>query len=142
YEGVVMRRVLLARSDYFLDICTVRCDRPRQIDWIYHNLGELQTALDFGPPGGRAGTGDGYAHLTEARKARTEDDLSLSWTVEGGGLRLFTAGASGAEIWTATTPGIPANEHRATVINRRRSMETAFLSVFHPYGQAPSIFDV
>lgn len=142
YAGVEMRRVLLARPDYFLDICTVTCGRARRIDWIYHNMGELRTGFDLSPAVGMADEGEGYEHLAGLRRGKTDEDLSLSWLVEGGGLALFMAGAAGSELLTATAPGYPPTAERAVVINRRHAAQTTYLSLFHPHGQAPSVHSV
>ena len=132
YKGVAMRRVILARPDYFVDICLVDCGRPRQIDWIYHNAGDLDTSLALGPADALAG--DGYEHLAAVERATTDSDLALNWRTDGVGLQLFTAGASGAEIITASSPGNPPRDRRSVVVNRRHAASAAYLSVFHPHG--------
>jgi hypothetical protein len=142
YADVEMRRVLVARGDYFLDICTVSCGRPRRIDWIYHNMGDLCFGDDADTLVEMEGEGEGYEFLTGARKTGAEDDLVCSWLVDDGGLTLFTAGAPGAVLFTARAPGYPPTDLRGVVINRRHAAETAFLSVFCPYGRKESVYGV
>ena len=137
YSGVEMRRVLLAHRDYFLDICLVDCGRPRQIDWIYHNTGNLHTPLVLRAADNM--TGNGYEHLTSVQRAMTDDDLALNWKADGVGMQLFIAGTSNAEIITASSPGNPPKDLRSVVINRRHAATTAYLSVFHPHGAVGKI---
>ncbi|MBI3970258.1 MAG: heparinase II/III family protein [Chloroflexi bacterium] len=45
YDGVRLRRRLLFRPNYFLDIFSVSCPSARQIEWAYHNLGSPTVIL-------------------------------------------------------------------------------------------------
>jgi Heparinase II/III-like protein len=47
YSGVRMRRLILWRESYFVDVFQVECPRRRQIDWIYHTPGELAVTTLF-----------------------------------------------------------------------------------------------
>ena len=142
YAGVDMRRVILARSGYFLDICVVSCDRPRRIDWVYHNTGVLRADADLGPFIDASDNGDAYEHLAGTRKAVLDDDVVLSWSVSGAGLKLFSAHHPRAELLTATAPGYPPTKTRSVVINRRHAAHTVYLSVFHPFSPVESVSDV
>ncbi len=44
YTGVGVRRALLVREGYWLDVVVVECPAPRQIDWVYRNVGGLEMA--------------------------------------------------------------------------------------------------
>lgn len=76
-----MRRVILVRPSYFIDLFLVECPEPRRIDWIYRNMGNLTIAEDNGVPSmvgfksvslGTSGErGDGYEHISESREMYT-----------------------------------------------------------------------
>lgn len=138
YRGVTMRRVLLARPEYFLDIFLVDAGQPRRIDWVYHNSGAASMTLT-GQPVSPDAEGDGYQHIDPAVRATAPDDFTVTWQMAAGGLRLFVAGEGRAEAILGRTPGNPPNEQRSTLIHRRQARATAFLSLFHPYREAPLV---
>ena len=41
YAGVTMRRVVLARPEYLVDIFVVEGGEERRIDWVFRNAGAL-----------------------------------------------------------------------------------------------------
>ncbi|MCW5851692.1 MAG: heparinase II/III family protein [Anaerolineae bacterium] len=47
YGDVRLRRALLLRPSYWLDLTVVECPAPRQVDWVYRNVGRLD--LDAAP---------------------------------------------------------------------------------------------
>ena len=141
YGGVSMRRVILTRPDYFLDLFLVEPDRPRRIDWIYRTAGACETSLDLEPVA-IAGEGDGYEHLTSVYRANSNSDFVSTWQSDGAGLRCFVPGFSGAEILTGLAPGNPPTDLHTTLIQRRHTRTTAFLSVFHPHTHPPRITSV
>ena len=47
-----------------------------------------------------------------------------------------------AEFWTAETPGMPPEEMRSLLLERRYSERTAFLSVVVPYRKQPTVSNV
>lgn len=142
YEGVTMRRVLLARPDYFLDVFLVACDRTRRIDWIYRNIGACDVSLDLNPLGAVNAEGDGNKHISNARRAITDGDFAVRWQADGAGLQLFVAGMPASEITAGTVPGNPPTDLHSIIVHRRRAVETAYISVFHPYKQSPCVTSV
>ena len=142
YGGVAMRRTVLARPDYFLDIFLVTCDRPRTMDWIYRNAGACDVSLDLGPVGPTLGDSEGYEHVSGAAAATADEDFTVIWRLNGIGLDLYSAGALGTQVIVGTVPANPASERHPIVINRRRTPATAYISLFHPYTSSPLITSV
>jgi hypothetical protein len=142
YGGVAMRRVILARPDYFLDIVLVDAGKPSRIDWIYHNAGVAFTALTSQPAGSMETEGEGYQHITQAAWASAGEAFCVTWQMERAGVQLFSAGQPGGKILLGRSPGNPPTDLRSVLIHRRQSARTAFLSLFHPYGATPHITTV
>ena len=142
YEGVAMRRALLARSDYFLDIFWVQCSQIRQIDWIYHNLGTHQTSLGASihplveMDGYRSG---GYDNISGLQNSRTDADFVSTWRVADVRLNLYMAGSPDTEVFLGQAPGNPPSQSWPMLLNRRKTAETVYLSVFHPHQQASAV---
>ena len=142
YEGVAMRRALLARSDYFLDIFWVQCGKIRQIDWIYHNLGTHRTSLtpSIHPLVQMNGyRRDGYDNISGLQSSKTDADFVSTWQVADVTLNLYMAGAPDSEVFLGQAPGNPPSQSWPMLLNRRKTAETVYLSVFHPHQQASAV---
>ncbi len=139
YQDVTLRRVVLARPDYFLDLVWVDAPQPHRVDWIYHNRGTLGTALPLTPDDTRQLAGEGYAHIAQAQGARTDDAFRATWQSGEVGLSLFGAGMAGMAVLTGLVPGNPPGDQLATLIQRRAAAQTTFLSLFHPFRTRPMV---
>ena len=142
YARVTMRRVLLARADYLIDIFLVDAGKERRIDWIYRNTGALLSAAASRPALPSALEGEGYEHIADPRSLALDDDPRFTWRSEGSSMRLFAAEQAGATLYAGRAPGNPAEERHGLLIRRRVASQTAFLSVFHPYGDTPRLVSV
>ena len=142
YEGVAMRRALLARSDYFLDIFWVQCGKIRQIDWIYHNLGTHRTSLtpSIHPLVQMNGyRRDGYDNISGLQSSKTDADFVSTWRVADVTLNLYMAGSPDTEVFLGQAPGDPPTQSWPMLLNRRKTAETVYLSVFHSHQQASAV---
>jgi hypothetical protein len=139
YQGITMRRVVLARPSYFLDLVVVDAPQPCRMDWFYRNIGAFQAPLPFHAYPTLRNEGDGYQHIAQAQRLRTDQALTLDWQVAEAGVQLFVAGAADAEVITGLTPGNPPSEQATTLIQRRYGTRAVFLSLFHPYRPKPTI---
>ncbi len=139
YQNVTMRRVLLARPDYFLDLVLVEAPDSHRVDWIYHNAGTLATALPAVAYDTLREAGEGYSHITQAQAVTTDTAFTVNWQINEVGLQLFVAGMIGMEVITGRVPGNPPGDQLATLIQRRHTAQTAFLSLFHPFRDAPMV---
>jgi Heparinase II/III-like protein/Alginate lyase len=145
YEGVVMRRALLARSHYFLDVFWVECGKVRQIDWTYHNPGTHLTSLaaSMRPLVQMGGScRDGYDPISELQSSKTEADFVSTWRVADVTLNLYMAGSADSEIFIGRAPGAPPSRCWPMLVNRRKAAATAYLSVFHPHSQTSAVKSV
>ena len=141
YAQVKMRRTVLARADYLVDVFLVDAGEERRIDWIYRNAGELALP-NVRSLGLSAPEGEGYEHITDFRSHALDDDIALTWRLEGSGMRLFMAEQAGTTLFAGRAPGNPAEERQGLVMRQREAARTAFLAVFHPYQETPRISSV
>jgi hypothetical protein len=142
-----MRRVILARPAYFLDIFLVESQMSRRMDWIYHNTGTPILSLSSQPANMTVAEGDGYRHISHAQRATVQDDFEVAWQpvddqAPGAGLKLFVAGGSVGEAITGDVPGNPPTDRLGILIHRRQAATTAYLSLFHPYQNEPQVTKV
>ena len=139
YAGVTMRRVILARPDYFLDLFLVDAPQPRRIDWLYRNTGQLQIALPLTAYPALAEEGEGYRHLAQPQHSRTDAPFQATWQTGAVGLQLWGAGAAGVDVITGVVPGNPPTDHFVTLLQRRQGAAVAFLTLFHPFRTTPTV---
>jgi hypothetical protein len=140
YAGVRMRRAILWRDAYFIDLFHVTCPGPREIDWLYHNLG-APVECPASDPAGDGLAGDcGYAHIAGVRRLRGEGGARLRWQAGQALLDLHLPPAD-EEVFTGRAPANPASETLSVVVRRRLAPEALFLAVFVPLmvGEEPVV---
>jgi len=128
YAGVSMRRCIFAQAEYFVDIFTVRCDRPRRIEWVYHNAGRAD--LPAGEPALLEGS-EQYQHLEDVR--RLTGVHRVDWKDVGGAMSVWLAPFEGEEVYAGQAPGHPAAERWGFVLRQRHATEATFVAVLHPH---------
>ncbi len=140
YRGVQMRRVILWRDPYFIDLFQVASPSHRDIDWICHLRGRLsgrpsESGLD------REAKPERVSAHTQVKGSFEESQFPLlQWRCEGGFLDLSLLCPEG-HLFLGTSPSNPASEQLSTIIRRRGASETTFLSVFSfsPEGEDPAV---
>jgi hypothetical protein len=140
-EGVKLRRALLARAEYFIDVFMVDCGRPRCIDWIYHNAGNLSSASSGQTVESIAG-GMAYRHLSGVRKHVAEELMKLQWRDRPFGLQLWLSAKSGEQIFTGTSPSNPPTSSLGFLLRRQIDAQAVFVSVLHPHRDEPLVRNV
>lgn len=139
YAGVQMRRTVLWREAYFLDLFRVRCAAPRQLDWVFRVRGRRAGAM-AGAPHPEALVGDGYGHIAETCALEARSPLQLGWRWPGGGLDLYLPDADDAARILGTAPHNPSSERTDILLRRRQGQDALFVALFHPFrGDDPSV---
>lgn len=124
WDGVVSaQRTVTPGEDTLHDRTEVVCDGERTIDWLFHAEGE---AVFCAEPGEAAELGayPGYEHLSDVRRIAC-DELTVTFTLNGKKLTL-AANTAGMQVFTAQSPGNPANVLRTSVILRVRADRAVF----------------
>ena len=142
YDGARMRRTVLGRGDYFVDVFAVDAGTERRIDWIYRNAGVLAPISEAGPVEPDALKGDGFGYIRDVQCCELDDSIALDWKSGETGVRLFMAEQDGTTLFTGRAPGNPAEDRQGLIIRQRNAKSTAFVSVFHPHPGAPRIASV
>ena len=142
YDGVAMRRAVLARGDYFVDIFLVDAEGERRIDWIFRNRGVLAPLGDGVPIVPAELEGDGYEYIDNLSTRPALDNIALDWQFGETGMKLFMAEGDGTTLYAGPAPGNPAEDVQDLMIRQRTAARTAFVSVFHPYAERPRIVSV
>ncbi|HML48775.1 MAG TPA: hypothetical protein PKE04_18695, partial [Clostridia bacterium] len=110
------------------DCMRVRCDAPRQIDWVFHSEGEAAFEGSMAEAG-LPETENGYGYLTDVR--RVEGPFAARFTINGETLSLkFRSLPENAAIYVTKSPNNPANLQRHTVIVRTKASEAEIQAVY------------
>ena len=89
--NVQLRRVLLSRKDYFVDLFEVDAAAEHQIDWLYQHRGDLiESPAGTEVSAGLAGD-CGYAHVTNVSQVQDPSATRLRWQKAGARLRSLPA---------------------------------------------------
>ncbi|MAG34724.1 MAG: hypothetical protein CL878_00520 [Dehalococcoidia bacterium] len=142
YADAHLRRVLLTGPGYFLDLFLVQRAAPGEIDWVYHNRGELETSIPLGPGDVDAEANTGYTHLSEVQEGPAAGAATFTFAGDGWGLLLALAGGQPTQIIAAQGPYNPASETIPILIRRRRAQHSCFAALFHPYAGKPQVESV
>ena len=142
YDGAGMRRAVLARGDYFVDIFLVDAGRERRIDWIFRNRGVLAPLGDGIPIVPAVLEGDGYEYIDDLSTRPAYGNIALNWQFGETGVKLFMAEMDDTVLYAGPAPGNPAEDTQDLMIRQRTASRTAFISVCHPYRDMPSIDSV
>ena len=142
YDGTGMRRAVLARGDYFVDIFLVDAGRERRIDWIFRNRGVLAPLGDGIPIVPAVLEGDGYEYIDDLSTRPAYGNIALNWQFGETGVKLFMAEMDGTVLYAGPAPGNPAEDTQDLMIRQRTASRTAFISVCHPYRDTPRIGSV
>ncbi len=142
YDGAKMRRAVLSRGDYFVDLFLVDAGRERRIDWIFRNRGVLAPLGDGVPIVPAVLEGDGYEYIEDLSTRPAYESIALNWKFGVTGMKLFMAEMNGTNLYAGPAPGYPAEDMQDLMIRQRVTTSTAFLSVFHPYRDRPHIGSV
>ena len=133
YAGVEMRRILLWRDHYFVDLLQVECPTVRNLDWVCQVRGErIGEPIGLSPAAPLTGDG-GYAHVRLEGRIPESENLRLRWRHQGGLLDLHLLEAFD-RMFLGSAPSNPASETLSTCIRRRKAADTTFVSVLVPFG--------
>jgi hypothetical protein len=137
YEGAGMRRAILVRGSYIVDIFLVDAGKERRIDWIFRNRGALAPLGDGVPLVPAVLKGDGYEYLGDSSSRPADGSIALDWQLGETGVKLFMGETGGTTLYAGPAPGNPAEDLQDLLIRQRTGSRTAFLSVLHPYKDRP-----
>jgi len=127
YQGVFMRRAILAQPEYFIDLFLVNRPSPGTIDWVYHVSGSMvprpntaMVALAGGEP---------YHHLKNTSSDSGIGPKCFEWRDGDNALRLGLYADDLEILVTGSSPGNPPTELREFLLRRRTVAKTAFVAV-------------
>lgn len=127
WQGIAEASRTLSRDGERIEDTTVfRSGEEHVFDWIFHSIGKAEYSAD-GSSAAPFGGKKGYEHFTDVRKMDCRGSFTARFTLENGRvLTLTVPETDGLEVYTAHSPGNPADNLRSTVILRRRAKEARF----------------
>lgn len=139
YGDSRFRRVFLVGQGYFLDLFLVERTASGDIDWVYHNRGDLEGDFTEDSIIPDLDEDLGYGHLTATQERAEAGQTILTFAGNNWGLQLSLAGGPATQIMLARGPDNPASETMPVVIRRRQAKDTCFAALFHPYRGEPIV---
>lgn len=128
WEGVNLRRVILWKDDYFIDVVIVDCPQTRQIDLAWHHTGTLAFEGEAKPE--TAFTQTGYAHLKNIQICK-----SVAWQAswKNPNTSIWARNPEGTTTYITDAPGNPTNEEMSLILRRITAQNAVFVSVIEPF---------
>lgn len=140
WQSAMLRRAILWKEPYFVDVMTVTCPQSRLIDLAWHHTGVLSldglagAEVTFDEPG--------YQHLKNTRSTAVGQWQALWRTPEGPGSIMWAYNPAGTTTLAAGAPANPASEEMSLIIRRVQAQQAVFVSVVEPFAQNPSLTGV
>ncbi|WP_282941329.1 heparinase II/III family protein [Paenibacillus sp. RC67] len=149
YPDAVLRRKIILKDDFLLDVFHVQCAEEQDVDWIIHTQGvpvadgEAEEAPRWSRAAGEVlGTEDGYKYLHNPKSievAESQCTMQWMWNVESANkdrLSLIALDVqAGEELYLAESMAMPSIGKRSTFLRRRKQVkETVFIAVFQANG--------
>ena len=137
WEGVQLRRVILWKDEYFIDIVIVESPQTRQIDLAWHHTGTFTSEIEITPE--KAFDQTGYSHLKNIRSSKAIE-WQANWNNPNTGIWLLNP--QDTTTYIADAPGNPTNEVISFLLRRVRAKDTAFFSVIEPFDEQAVIENI
>jgi hypothetical protein len=131
YAGVELRRTVLLRDSYGLDLFHVHCPVARRIDWIFPCLGTLDDSPATKSADGALIAPCGYEWFEDVRQVVNAGEARLGWRSGPADLALYLP-AGDDERFLAGAPGNPAADAVSVLVRRRIAETTLFVGVIAP----------
>jgi hypothetical protein len=126
YDGVMLRRTLVLKSDRLADRFECSSAAEHDYDWSFHAPGALRTSLELQPREGPADDANGYQHIRKVREGRTDGEWWAEWTQSGATLRIRFRAEPGTVVLTGEGPGRDPSGFVPLLIVRRHGTSTIF----------------
>ena len=132
------RTVALLDESFVVDVFRVRSGRP--CDWVYRNLGLLQTGEKMAVREAPLGNDNGYQHIRNVKSGRASgENWRAIWTQDDQGMCLTAVGAEDWEYFTGDGYGKRIDETVSMVLVRAGGGNPVFKTVLEPFVDRPSI---
>jgi hypothetical protein len=135
YQSVRVRRILLVRPGYVIDLVSARADRDRTFDLMFRGRGETCWQGTLVDPGqGEETVGD----LPRVRRLSAEQAPEIVWRTGRAGLAVRLSSGDGA-VYLGGFPSSAGGAVETTLVRRQSGPGAEFAAVLHPFGPTPSL---
>lgn len=140
YSGCEMRRTVIYKDEYFIDIFKVSAKNELRKDWIWHTAGEITL-----PQGSlaKSAVADGgpQALLTDVYSYTAEGITKLTYDCKDGVSLDIHALSDGKELIFAKGDNNPATSKISYVMERCFEKECVYINVFEAYKDGNNVID-
>lgn len=137
WNDVHLRRVILWKDTYFIDVVIVNCPKAHQIDLAWHHTGaltfehEIQSAAAFDQTG--------YAHL---KKCRSCDAIQWQAVWSNPNTAMWASNPANTTTYITDAPGNPTSDVMSLILRRVTDKQAVFFSVIEPFEDNSAIHDI
>ncbi len=125
-----MQRRLQNRKTGILDETSIRAEKQHRYEWVFHCVGRAEYNCE-GTEVSSLGVKGGYVFFREILKMNTRGDFTARFKTENNSVLEITIPVSDdVELFTAKTPGMPADELRNTILVRKTGKDARFQAFY------------
>ena len=137
YNDVKLRRVILWKDAYFIDVMQVDCPQARTIDCAWHHTGAL--LMDGLSDADMSFEQTGYAHLMNLRATEARQWEAV-WRNPNTVMRAYNP--VGTRTLVCDAPGNPTSDVMSLILRRIKGESATFISVIEAFAEEQLITNV
>ena len=134
WSDVRLRRVILWKDAYFIDVVLVNCSQAHTIDLAWHHTGAL--SLEGLAAVSVVFEQNGYAHL---KNIRSTDATQWHAQWHNPATAMWAFNPVGTITYATDAPGNPTSDVMSLILRRVVSDRAVFISVIEPFAATPTI---
>lgn len=134
YNDVTLRRVVLWKDAYMIDVMQIECSEARTIDFAWHHTGTL--AMDGLSATDMNFEQSGYAHLTNIR---TTDAQQWNAIWNNPNTAMWAYNPANTTTLVTDAPGNPTSEVMSLILRRAEGQHATFVSVIDTFADEQAI---
>jgi hypothetical protein len=127
--GVVLKRFLVLSGEILIDVTAVESKRMRQIDWVLHGRGTVDSSLPLTERKGPLGSSNGYQHLSALREGKGRAVVFTLHPKNGKAHRVYCLDNQDSTLVTGEGIGYSLRDHPPFLMRRQKARNTVFLTV-------------
>lgn len=140
YSDVLLRRTIALTDRYFIDIFQVSSENEYSYDWVYRNYGTISSDLELTARSKPIGYSGGFEYFSDIKESQTNGSFDVSFTNPSANLRIKMLDEEDTRVFLGKCDVL--NLSLPTMVVRRNTDKTAFISVIEPYANQPKVDQV
>ncbi len=142
YPGVLMRRALVVRPSYVLDVFRVQSEGEHTFDLAYHVYGKMESPLRFAPLSGALSQATGYKLIEKPARADARGAWQATWRAGDVGAQLTGLGEAPTTVFCGLGRALDPTEKIPMLLLRRRGKSAEYVTLLEHFSNEPRGYEL